>query len=91
MSWRHHAPIPMIESSGGGQVPAEIAVVEHSVGYTEVVLTNGDRLRLRLFVDKFTFDPECNTYTPTYRVVSEVQVREVRGDIHAVLEECWRC
>lgn len=89
MSWRMHATSPNVVTTDGSIVPAELQVVEHTVGYTEVVLANGDRLRLRLYVDKFTFDPRDNSYAPTYRVVSELQIREVRGNVEAVMEGCW--
>lgn len=89
MSWRHHAPLPVVE---GIESNPELSVVEHTVGYTEVVLSNGDRLRLRLYVDHFRFDPAEQTFAPTYRVVTEIQPRVVTGaQLRAALAECWRC
>lgn len=74
-----------------GNPPAELAIVEHTVGYSEVVLQNGDRIRLHLFVEKFVFDAASASYMPVFRVVPELQLREVRGGVAAHLEECYRC
>ena len=82
------APLP----PGVPTPPAELAVVQHSVGYTEVVLSSGDRIRLHLFVDRFRWSEDFQSFTPDYRVVTEVQPKDMSPErISGALQECWRC
>jgi hypothetical protein len=56
-------------------MPSQLRVVEHRVGYSEIVLENGDHIRLHLFVEEMSWVPEQATYAPVYRVVPEVLKR----------------
>jgi len=64
-------PLPKMSDD----MPSQLRVVEHLVGYSEVRLENGDLIRLHLFVDCMTWQPEHLTYAPSYRVVPEVVKR----------------
>lgn len=89
MSSTRSAPLP---ETAGDPMPEELKVVEHNVGYTEVVLANGDRLRLHLFVHTFHYSAEEHSYSPEFRVVSERQPRAMTPvQIQGTLEGCWRC
>ncbi len=60
-------------------MPPQLRVVEHRVGYSEVRLENGDLIRLHLFVEEMLWQPEHATYAPNYRVVPEVLKRGWEG------------
>lgn len=68
-------PLP----SQAPDMPAELRVVEHRVGYSEVRLENGDLIRLHLFVDKMDWSGDNLTFSPSYRVVPEVLKRGWAG------------
>lgn len=72
-----HVPGPLPRSNP--EMPSELRVVEHMVGYSEVRLENGDLIRLHLFVDKMDWQPEALTFTPSYHVVPEVLKRGWAG------------
>lgn len=85
-------PGGVIDGHEASQIPQELQVTKHSVGYTEVVLSCGDRIRLYLYVDRFRWSSDLQQFTPEYRVVSEVQPRELgAASITSVLQDCWRC
>lgn len=72
-----HVPGPL--PSHPSAMPAELRVVEHRVGYSEVRLENGDLIRLHLFVDKMEWSVENSTFSPSYHVVPEVLKRGWAG------------
>lgn len=53
---------------------ANLRVIEHLVGYTQVKLDNGDTIRLHLHVDALTYDVGTNSFHPQYRVIPEVVI-----------------
>ena len=66
------APLPKFVAQ---QMPQELWPVEHRVGYSEVLLQNGDLIRMHLFVDAMNWQEETASYVPSYRVVPEVVKR----------------
>lgn len=64
----HEGPLPQ-QAPGA---PRDMTVTRHLVGYTEVNLSNGDVVRLHLYVDAMIFNPENGGFVPRYRLVPEV-------------------
>lgn len=61
-------------------LPAELAVTEHMVGYTQITINNGDVIRFHMFVDRLVLNPDNGSYEAQYRMVPENVRAVVRDD-----------
>lgn len=65
-------------------LPPEIKVTEHMVGYTQVTISTGEVIRFHLFVDRLVLNRTNGQYDAEYRMVPESVRRTVMvGDYDA--------
>jgi hypothetical protein len=85
--WGYVEPIKMVVGALPTVHRADLKVVEHLVGYTQVKLDNGDTIRLHLHVDALTCDAATSSFTPEFRVIPEVVIGPSRefGKLEGVL------